>query len=419
MSYLGRFSIYFIASLCFILIHFFSVHASVVLNEVAIQPNQIVELYNNASTSADISSWYIDDAGGATYYTIPPQTILPPQTCLLFNSDFNFNKSSSDTIRLFDNTHPPTSPSAKLIEQYPYTKAPDINYSFSKKRDGGTEWQTATSSLGQLNESPLSCIPTLSPTPLPTETPKPLPTIVLTPTSEPTQTPTPTPTMIDYQNIFISEIYPYPQTGEKEWIEIYNGNDIQVNLKNWYIDDIENGGSTPKTFEQIVDPYSYSVIELSSSLFNNDGDSVRLLDMNKNEKDSMEYGKISQGKSMGRISFSEDAYCEQDQSKNVQNVSCSSDQTHLSYEQNTKMNLVLSTQKTPSPTVKITNQIQKLTDTYLTNSNSKMSNLKNEGEVLGVSIKETNTPRTIYLSFVSFSYSLLTIVSVFIKMKNA
>jgi len=50
---------------------------------VAIQPIQSVELYNTASSSADISSWYIDDAGGTTYFTIPPYTIIPPLSCMV------------------------------------------------------------------------------------------------------------------------------------------------------------------------------------------------------------------------------------------------------------------------------------------------------------------------------------------------
>ncbi|MCX6732218.1 MAG: lamin tail domain-containing protein [Candidatus Roizmanbacteria bacterium] len=419
MSYLGRFSIYFIILLFFILTYPLPVKSSIVLNEVAIQPNQVVELYNTASTSADISSWYIDDAGGTTYYTISSQTIIPPQSCLLFSSDFNFNKSSADVVRLFDNSYPPTSSSAKLIEQYSYTKAPDSNYSFSKKKDGGTEWQTTISSLGLFNETLTNCIPTTTPTPLPTETPAPNPTATLIPSSEPTQTPTPTP-LIDYQNIYISEIYPYPLTGENEWIEIYNGNNIQVNLDHWYIDDIENGGSTPKSFTLVLEPFTYGVIDMSSSLFNNGGDNVRLLNHDKIEKDSMEYGKITQGKSMGRISFLEESYCEQDASKNTANSSCILEPTQIVSLQTTNNKTMLSTQKIVSPAKKSTNLSTQQTTTSEMNPNSKTASSKQVGEVLGMQTKETNNASlTPYLSGVSFSYSLLTIVSVFIKMKNA
>jgi hypothetical protein len=304
------------------------------------------------------------------------------------------------------------------VEQYLYSKAPDNNYSFSKKQDGKTEWQTATSSLGLFNESLTNCLPIPTATPFPTETPIPVPTITSIPTLEPTQTPTLIPE-IDYQNIYISEVYPYPQTDEHEWVELYNGNSNEVNLEHWYIDDMENGGSTPKSFSLKLDPNTYGVIELSSSLFNNSGDSVRLLDMNKNEKDSMEYGKITQGKSMGRISFSEDLYCEQDQSKNTTNSSCVFEPTQIPVTQNMNKNVVISTPKNPSPVKKVTSQIQKNINANLTNSASKAITSKQTGQTLGIQIKEVVTSPIRHLSFVSFSYSLLTIVSIFIKMKNA
>ena len=416
MCYFQRAFSCLIICLLIVFVYSLKTHASVVLNEVAVQPNQTVELYNTASESADISSWYIDDSGGTTYFTIPSQTILAPKSCLLFSSDFNFNKSSADVIRLFDGSGPPTSSSAKLVEQYPYAKAPDAGYSFSKKTDGGTDWQTTSSSLGLFNESLLSCIPTPTPTPFPTDTPLPTPTTIPASPTESTQETSPTP-VVDYQNIFISEVYPYPYSGEQEWVELYNGNNSQINLDHWYVDDIENGGSAPKSFSLAIDPYTYGAVTLTSSIFNNDGDVVRLLDSNKNEKDSMEYGKITQGKSMGRISFSEDSYCEQEPSKNTVNSSCLSKPTQPVSSLTTN-NKTIMTQKTTAPAKKPVTQPPKQINT---NMNSMKTTIpQQKGEVLGA---QTNGGQhaspTPYLSFVSFSYSLLTIVSVFIKMKNA
>jgi len=407
-----------ISSFIYFFISSFSIYASVVLNEVAIQPNQVVELYNNASESADISSWYIDDAGGTTYFTIPQQTILPPQSCILFNSDFNFNKSSADVVRLFNNTSPPTTSSAKLMESYSYSKAPDINYSFSKKIDGGIEWQTTPSSLGLTNTSLSSCVPTPTsiPTPSPSEAPLPTPTNSPSPTNIPTPTSSPTP-IIDYQNIYISEVYPYPNPDEDEWIELYNDNDIQVSLIRWYIDDGENMGSTPKLFSLTMGPYSYSSIDISSSLFNNSGDVARLLNTDKVEKDSMEYGKIKQGKSIGRISFSEDSFCEQEPSKNAANSSCFLEPSQPIPPQ-AAQNIVKPIQKVPTPTKKPNTQTIPKTNSFATPP--LITTSPPEGEVLGIEIQQKNPSSPApYLSFVSGSYSLLTIVSIFIKMKNA
>jgi len=395
-----------------------SVHASVVLNEVAIQPNQTVELYNTASTSADISSWYIDDAGGTTYFTVPPQTIIAPQSCLIFSSDFNFNKSSTDVVRLFDNTGAPTTSSAKLIEQYSYAKAPDANYSFSKKIDGGTEWQINTSSLGMFNETLFSCIPTPTSTPSPTEPPSPTIAPTPSPTNQPTQVPSSTPS-IEYLNIYISEIYPYPQSSENEWVELYNDNEIQVDLNHWYIDDGENTGSAPKSFSLTIEPHMYAVVEISSSLFNNSGDVVRLLNNSKLEKDGMEFGKIAQGKSMGRISFSEDSYCEQESSKNSPNYSCLSAPVLSTPPQSPPITAKTSPKKTP--TTKTPLNFNSLSQKIKASINSSSASpIPSEGEVLGIQVKESSPiSPTPYFSFVSFSYSLLTIVSVLFKIKNA
>ena len=378
----------------------------------------IRDRYNTASTSADISSWYIDDAGGTTYFTVPSQTILPPGSCVLFSSDFNFNKTSTDVVRLFDNSAPPTTSSAKLIEQYLYSKAPDLNNSFSKKTDGGNEWQTLPSSLGLFNESFTSCIPTPTPTPLPTDNPTPIPmTTSISSLSPSPYSLSPTPLPIDYQNIFISEVYPYPQTGEHEWIELYNDNDSQVNLNHWYIDDGENTGSAPKSFSLILEAYTYGVVDISSSLFNNSGDIVRLLNNDKSEKDSMEYGKITQGKSMARISFGEDSYCEQEQSKNTPNTVCILQPTPLKTTQSTQVT-VKSIQKIIPTIKKAIIQTPNKINSFI--PLSKTSSAPSKGEVLGVQITESPplSPAP-YLSFVSGSYSLLTIVSIFIKMKNA
>jgi hypothetical protein len=402
-SYLFAFILFCLLAVLFV--PYFVIHASVVLNEVAIQPNQAVELYNTASTSADISGWYLDDAGGTTYYTIPQQTILPPQSCFVFSSDFNFNKSSSDVIRLFDSSNSPTTSSAKLLESYSYTKAPDAGYSFVKIIDGGTDWQTNTSSLGLLNESLVSCIPTLTPTPTPTETPSPTPT---TYNLQPTTYLSPTTLPSDYSNIFISEVFPYPQTNENEWIELYNNNNFKVCLEKWYIDDGENAGSTPKQISLCLESYSYGAADITSSLFNNSGDSARLLNAEKTEKDSIEYGKIVQGKSIGRISFENDEYCEQEPSKNAPNTDCIVQIAPTAKSSSSAKTNPSPTKNGPSPTKK-----QTLATSQIAQIN---------GDVLGVKSGATNpypiTPIP-YLSSVSFSYSLLTIVSVFIKMKNA
>ncbi|MFZ2206713.1 MAG: lamin tail domain-containing protein [Microgenomates group bacterium] len=389
-------------------------YSSVILNEVAIQPTQTVELYNlDSSISADISSWYIDDSGGSTYFTIPSNTFIPPLSCLVFSGDFNFNKSSNDTIRLINNSSPPTTASAILIDSYQYTKAPETDYSFSRRSD--KTWEVLPSSLGFFNDTLLPCIPTPTPTPEPT----PAETKTPTPSPEPTQIPSPSPTPIpltDYNAIYLSEVFPYPDVGYDEWVELYNANDYLATLVDWYIDDKENSGGAPKRFSLTINPYEYKVIDISSALFNNTGDTVRLLNAEKQEKDSMEYGTVIRGNSIGRISFDEDTYCEQSPSPNMQNNGCIeiiSSPTHTQSPTTIKpTGNKTTTQSTPLMKIATKNTAQTI---------SKKQSSIQAGEVLGeMTTNKTNALSPVpYLSAVSFSYSALTIVSLFIKMRNA
>src|SRR3989344_9389973 len=105
--------------------------AYIKLNEVLIEPDpQSVEIINTSSDEVDLSSWYLDDNGGTTYFTIPQNTIIYPGSCLVFSSNFNLNAESSDTIRIFNNSYPPTSTLSALIDSFSYTKSPGNGISF-------------------------------------------------------------------------------------------------------------------------------------------------------------------------------------------------------------------------------------------------------------------------------------------------
>lgn len=383
------------------------VSASVILNEVAIQPTQTVEILNTDAThSADISSWYIDDSGGSTYFSIAPNTLLPPLSCATFSGDFNLNKASSDTVRLLSNSAPPTSSSAILIDSYSYSKAPENGYSFARNPYG--EWNIHASTFGLTNDTLLSCLPSPTPTMIPT------PTVTTAPTPTPmppvTSTVAPSP---DYEGMYLSEIHPFPQTGTPEWVELYNANNFMVDLIDWYIDDGENTGGAPKRFSLTLAAYQYGTVDIASSLFNNTGDIVRLLNAQKVEKQSMEFGKITQGNSIARVSFDDDVYCEQASSKNVPNANCLVPTPHPSpIPKPTHTTKQSSTQKTVTPK----SQIKKTTSSgYIKNSSVLPTP---EGVVLGIVVEPPPSPVP-YLSGVSASYSVLTIVSLFIKMRNA
>jgi len=425
----------------------------ILINEFEIESTpQSVELINIDEKSIDISGWYIDDNGGTSYFTIPNNMIIYPNTCLVFTANLYLNKSSADMIRLFDRTSPPTSSEAKLIDSFSYNQSPGLGISYIRLPDGTGSWITGQPTLGKFNSTGESCliIPTTTPTPtsppFPTElTPTDnqslnetvVPTTQLTPIPSPTETPSqiPTPTsQISYNNIYLSEAMVYPESGQKEWIEIFNDNDFTAQLNNWYIDDIENGGSSMKSFSITIPEKGYGVFELTSSMFNNDGDSIRLLDFNKSIKDSLEYSTAAIGKTVARITLDSDEVCLQEPSKGLQNTNCL----------NNSPTAIPS--KTPIPTNSIIINpsqlplIKTITQTTIKTGSIKSKNeffsMKNLAQdragqtnmVLGLAsqtLKTYRSPADIsaryliieYSSFLCLTYSLLTIFAVWLKIK--
>lgn len=264
-------------------------------------------------------------------------------------------------------------------------------------------------------------LPTLTPTPILS------PTVTLNPTDPiPAESTTPTvnqpqPTPDSFDNIYISEAMVNPVNGEKEWLELYNDNDFPVSLTSWYIDDVENGGSSPKLFSLNIERKNYAAFDLSAPMFNNSGDSVRLLDFNKYLKDSFEYGQSTQGKTFGRTSINSDDFCLQEPSRNIINNSCINP-TPLPTDDSKKINpsptLSITQTKIPTPHVKKYQTPIIIGQSNLSPTPS-ISPESASANVLGLSAK-MNRPTTNLikcLTFLSSSYSLLTIISILFKMK--
>lgn len=381
--------------------------SGILINEFLIDPQpQKVELINAGSESVDISGWIVDDNGGSSgIYTIPSGSVINPNSCLVFSKDFNFNKSTSDSARLFD-------PSMNLVDSYQYKSSPGSGISYSRIPDKEPVWATTSATIGYYNSGGSSCIFVPTPTAIITEEPSP------TPETEPT------PTTIQYQsiaNVYISEVMVNPETGQNEWVEIYNGNEHQVTLADWFIDDEEDAGATPKKFSMEIGGQSYKALLLSGSTFNNDGDNVRLLDPNKNFIDGFEYGSSIKGVSFGRSSFDNPDFCLQEESYERTNNQCIDEVTITPTDKTT-----LTTDST-SPTISISKIKPTLNRvTIKAKSRSAPRVVKpsirpgSYEEILGASDNRAIDYNLLikHLSVVSFAYSLLTLVSVLFKMTN-
>jgi beta-lactamase superfamily II metal-dependent hydrolase len=82
----------------------------------------------------------------------------------------------------------------------------------------------------------------------------------------------------------------YVANSSVEWVELYNATPNDLDISGHYIDDIPNGGGSPKQIpaNTIIPAYGYYVMTFSNFL-NNGGDDVRFLDPSQNVLDSVSY----------------------------------------------------------------------------------------------------------------------------------
>jgi len=188
----------------------------------------------------------------------------------------------------------------------------------------GSENEVCKLSNTPTPSSSISIIPTLSLL---------SPTILISLSATPTYSPTPTTALSSFDNIYLSEVMVAPLANQKEWVEIYNGGDKSIKLENWYIDDEEDKGSTPKKFTADIPAKGYYFYVLSSGIFNNNKDHVRLITSSGEEKERFVYSSSQSGKTWGRQSTENDVFCLQEASPGMMNTDCISNEK-LSDENN-------------------------------------------------------------------------------------
>ncbi len=104
--------------------------------------------------------------------------------------------------------------------------------------------------------------------------------------------------------VVLNEVYPNPLTNEEEWIELFNSGNEVVDLGGYYLDDKEDGGTSPYKIPdgERIEPGNFRVFEKSVTGIglNNEGDVVRLLDPQELTVDAVVYNALPQGKSYQR-----------------------------------------------------------------------------------------------------------------------
>jgi hypothetical protein len=103
----------------------------------------------------------------------------------------------------------------------------------------------------------------------------------------------------NYPRLSLSEIFPNPEKGGREWVEIYNPNSSKVALSNWQLIDAANH---KKGLSGSVAGKSYKVFYFSSGWLNNSGDSLKLVNPNGKQVEKYQFGESEKG-----VSFAKDA----------------------------------------------------------------------------------------------------------------
>ena len=153
-------------------------------------------------------------------------------------------------------------------------------------------------------------------------------------------------------NIFINEVMACPNTGEKEWIELYNANDQSVELISWRLRDSDDGHK--QNFDRILSAKSLVKIEITGFSLNNDGDKVRLF-ADGDLKDSMNYQDCKKGYSWSKVNGS---WCQTESSPEISNKSC--------------VNLDDSSDSSPNPSPSLASSPQVLGTTVNTKTSKKI-----------------------------------------------
>ncbi len=103
-----------------------------------------------------------------------------------------------------------------------------------------------------------------------------------------------------FADLVINEVYPAPQKGEEEWVEIYNPTDSEINLEKWRLVD-ESGDDFTLTSNHIISPRGYLKIVPDGVSLNNTGDTIELLSPADELVSSAQWGKAKKGTSWAKF----------------------------------------------------------------------------------------------------------------------
>lgn len=291
----------------------------ILINEFVSDPEdgpEWVELYNAGNLSVDLEGWYLED--GAETKTKLSGTSIPEHFKVVDDISSGSLNNKGDIIRLknekgevIDRVTYGIWEDGTLSDNAPVAADP---FSVARRKDGEDTDNdkddfviTAKVTKGKVNviEEPQKSDTesteksSAPPSPLPSrrEGSPPIPLLEGEGGQEADEWPDVT------GKLFISEFIPDPDGSDsEEWIEIFWGGDVPLNLKGFSLDDQEGGSRSFVLGDITITPRAYRVfkkVETKLTL-NNDSDAVRILDPRGEIVDLVEYEEIKKGQAYGR-----------------------------------------------------------------------------------------------------------------------
>ena len=374
------------------------VSAEIVINEVYPAPKdgefEWIELYNPDENTVSLDQYILKDLTGKAL-VFNSSSISPYSYALATSSAVLNNKD--ETVYL-------TKKTGETIQTITYSIQFDSDKSYSTCPEFSPTWQPS--------------LPTkLSPNSCPTPTAVPSPTAVSTvpEPSSPVPTASPSISTSTYSGIIINEVMAAPNTNEKEWIELYNANDFEVTLTDWYIDTHKITVSIPAN--------GYATLDMSSATFTNGGDTIKLLDSSKTVKDSFSYSNTQKNVSWGRENVDSSSFCLQQPTKGLQNSECMSPSIASSTSSKSNTSSKPVTSNTGSAKSAATKRTPYLYEGIIVQAPASISSDPVEEKEYKVSGYKTATQPllkfiTIYGFYTAIGLSLLVFVMILVKMKR-
>jgi len=126
-----------------------------------------------------------------------------------------------------------------------------------------------------------------------------------------------TPVTNPSSGIYVSEYLPNPNKDNNEWVEIFNQNSFDVILEGWKIKDSTN---TTKSLNTTIPANGFYTLDINSSYFNNDGDTVNLINHLSETTESVSY--TSSQKEISWSKQSDGSWCQTNPTKGSINNTC-------------------------------------------------------------------------------------------------